>query len=441
MTLLRGPQLFAVITAITLAPGVTLTRAADVTAKELADLAAQNRDLQQQVQQQQKQIDELRRRLDTLQNGSARHEPEVDQARPEPEAPVRADSAVATAVNAVRLSGETGLAFFSSGRDGAYPKSEFHVDEARIFLEAPVWRNVYFFTGLELATRENDDGNLHFGELYADMEDVLASGRDQRLSLRIGRFSIPFGEEYQYRSVMTNPLITHSVSDIWGYDSGVQLYGSLGRFQYNLAVQNGGINRDKSLTARLSFEPVKSLRLSASAHRTGKVDANDDVFSSIWFAGGFFGTLNPAPTTRTFEVNLYEVDATWRWKEGHVRATGGTAQFEEDNGTADNSRRAHYYSLEAEQPIVDRLYGAVRYSEVRVPGGYRLLGEGNAGTYFYNPYAPLTSNLQRLSVGLRYQFGPPLVWKLEYSWERGHLVNGLLRDAEDLFSTEIGLKF
>lgn len=418
-----------------------MTLAGEVTPQDLGDLLAQNRNLQQQVQQQQKQIDELRQRLDAMQNASVRHEPEVTQPRPEPETPARAGSLVSGAVHEIRVSGETGLAFFSSGSDGAYPKSEFHLDEARIFLEAPVWKNVYFFTGLELATREAGDGYLQVGELYADIEDVLASGRDQRLSLRIGRFNIPFGEEYQYRNVMTNPLITHSVADIWGYDTGVQLYGSLGRLQYNLAVQNGGINKDKSLTARLSFEPVKSLHLSASAHRTGKVDVSEDVFSQIWFGGAFFGALNPAATTRTFEASLFELDAAWRWKEGHVRATGGTAQFDENNATVDNSRRLRYYSLEAVQQIVDRLYGAARYSEVRAPGGYRLMGEGKAGKYFYNPYAPLTTSLQRLSIGVRYQFGPPLVWKLEYSWERGHLAQGLVRDAEDLFSTEIGLEF
>jgi hypothetical protein len=441
MLFLRKPLFCALIAGLTLAPGVGPAGAKEVTDQELGELLAQNRDLQQQVQKQQKQIDELRQRLDKLQNASARPEPEFSPPRPEPEPPARVGSLVSGAGHEIRISGETGLAFFSSGPDGAYPKSEFHVDEARIFLEAPVWKNVYFFTGLELATRESGDGYLRAGELYADIEDVLASGRDARLSLRIGRFNIPFGEEYQYRSVLTNPLITHSMADLWGYDTGVQLYGSLGRLQYNFAVQNGGINRDKSLTARLSFDPVKSLHLSASAHRTGTVDAMDDVFSSIWFGGGFFGALNPAVTTRTFKADLFEFDATWLWKGGHIRAAGGTAQFDEDNGTADNSRRFHYYSLEAEQQIVDRLYGAARYSEVRVPGGYRLMGEGDAKDYFWNPYAPLTTDLQRLSVGLRYQFGPPLVWKLEYSWERGHLVNGLLRDAEDLFSTEIGIKF
>lgn len=39
----------------------------------------------------------------------------------------------------VNLSAEGGLAFFNTGNDGFSPDSEFRVDEARLFLEAPVW--------------------------------------------------------------------------------------------------------------------------------------------------------------------------------------------------------------------------------------------------------------------------------------------------------------
>jgi hypothetical protein len=433
--------LSAAIAGLVLTRGAVLSPAGEVETTQLGELLNQNRTLQQQVQQQQQQIDELRQRLDALQGAGPRPTAAV-QPPPEPAPPARVvESFGADTTRAIRLSGETGLAFFSSGPDGAYPKAEFHVDEARIFLEAPVWKNVYFFTGLELATRESVAGTVDAGELYADIEELFALERGQHLNLRLGRFNIPFGEEYQYRSVMTDPLITHSVADIWGYDTGVQVYGSLSGLQYNFAVQNGGINRDKSLTARIGYDPVRSLHLSASVHHTGKVDAAEDVFSQIWFGGAFFGTLNPGPATRTFSARLYEFDAVWRWKEGQLSAAGGVAQFDEDNGTPDNSRRLRYHSLEIVQQIVDRLSGAVRYSEVRVPGGYRLQGQGDSGKYFYNPYAPLTTDLRRLSAGIRYQFGPPLVWKLEYSWERGHLANGLVRDSEDLFATEFGLKF
>jgi hypothetical protein len=246
---------------------------------------------------------------------------------------------------------------------------------------------------------------------------------------------------------MANPLITHSVADIWGIDEGVQAYGSLGQLQYNLAVQNGGhktlhdYNKDKSVTIRLGFDPVKSLHLSASAHRTGKLDSVNDGLSEIWLSNGFFRALGTAATTKTFGASLYELDAIWHWKEGHFQATGGGARFDDDSTVADNSRHLTFYSFEVMQQLTGKLYGAARYSEIRAPKGYPLVGLGNAGTYFYNPFGPRTTELERFSAGLGYQFDLPLVWKLEYSWETGHLVGGAHRGNDDTLATELGLKF
>jgi hypothetical protein len=402
------------------------------------DLIEQNHQLQQRVESQQHQIDELRDRLDRLQKEPVTPAP-APLAEPEPTA--RQLPSMEEAGRQVRISGETGLAFFSGGSDSAYPNSDFRIDESRLFVEAPVWHNTYFFGEIDLMTRENPDDYFHVGELYVDVEDVFSSARDRRLNLRLGRFNIPFGEEYQYRGVMENPLITHSVADLWGFDSGVEVYGSLGPFEYILAVQNGGIDKNKALTARVSIEPVKSLHLSASAHNTGKLDVLNDYTSQIWFGNTFFRGLAPAADAHYFQASVFEVDAAWHWKQGHVSAAGGLVQYDDDSPTVDNSRRLSYYSFEAVHVITGNLSGAARYSEVRAPNGYPLAGEGNSGKYFYNPFAPLTTDLQRLSLGLSYQFGPPFIWKVEYSWERGHLVDGFTRNGEDLLSTEVGIRF
>src|SRR4051812_23362857 len=97
---------------------------------ELAAIREQNRLLQQQVQLQQKQIDELRTRLDGLQ-----------EALP---ATARPAAATRSMAGTVRLGAEVGLAYFASGNDGMFPNSEFRVDDAKLFVEAPVWKNVYF---------------------------------------------------------------------------------------------------------------------------------------------------------------------------------------------------------------------------------------------------------------------------------------------------------
>jgi hypothetical protein len=422
--------------------------AADVSSQEFEALKTQNQNLQDQVAKQQRQIDELRRRLDGLQNKPS-DEParQTEPSERNPEISRQIDESGLRAAREIRVSGEAGLFFFRSGSDGAFPNADFRVDDAKLFFEAPVWKNVYFFTGLELTTREAADEYFHVGELYADMEDVLTAGRQYTLNLRAGRFNIPFGEEYQYRNVMANPLITHSAADIWGIDEGIQAYGSLGRVQYNLAVQNGGhktlhdYNQDKSVTIRLGFDPTHFLHLSASAHRTGKLDAANDGLSEIWLSNGFFRALGTSATTRTFDASLYEGDAIARWKEGHFQATGGEAWFDDDSSASNDSRHLTFYSFELMQQLTRRLYGAARYSRIRADKGYPIIGLGNAGQYFYSPFAPRTTDLSRFSAGLGYQFDLSLLWKLEYSWESGHLVGGAPRGDTDTFATELGLKF
>ena len=406
---------------------------------DVSTLVEQNRQLVAQVRAQQRQIDELRSRLDRLDESAS-------PAQPLP--------STSTSGRQIRLSGEVGVGFFSSGNDGSQPNAEFRVDDARIFVEAPVWRNVYFFGGIELTTREANDEFFHVGELYVEVESLWSSGRDFSLSLRAGRFNLPFGEEYQVRNVMDNPLVTHSLADIWGIDEGVQVFGKLGRVRYNLAVQNGGhktlrdLDSDKAWIGRLAFDPVPGLTLSASAMRTGDLRATDantnvttDTYSEVWFANAFFRAIGPIANTRTLHIELAEIDAAYRWPTGHLKAMAGWVRFDDDSTSLSTSRSLSYHSLEGLQYLSDKLFAAARYSAIDAPRGYPLAGLGSAGKYFYNPFAPHTKDLQRLSLGLGYRFSDPFVWKVEYSWEDGTLLNGTKRNDEDMLSGVLGIRF
>jgi len=244
---------------------------------------------------------------------------------------------------------------------------------------------------------------------------------------------------------VANPLISHSLPDIWGVDEGVEAYGGRGPFQYVLAVQNGGssrlhdFNADKAVTARVGWEAAHWLHVSASAMRTGELATVADNLSEVWFGNGFFRALGPAKSTGKFWASLFEGEATARWRSGHATAAFGRVQFDDSDTTADNARRMSFGYLEAVQEIAGGLYGAARFSGIDAPKGYPLAGWGNLGRYFFSP--SLTEELRRLSVGFGYRLGPPLVLKLEYSREWGHQTNGAPRDQEDFFGTEVGLKF
>src|SRR5437016_14557117 len=92
-------------------------------------------------------------------------------------------------------------------------------------------------------SREAQDLSLQLGEAYLDFENVSRLwNSDRMLNVRAGRMDIPFGEEYLNRDAIDNPLISHSLSDFWGVDEGLELYGRVGKFSYVLAVQDGSVS-------------------------------------------------------------------------------------------------------------------------------------------------------------------------------------------------------
>jgi len=428
--------------------GGAYAQSADPATAKLEDLAQQNRKLQEQVAAQQKLIEQLSAAVKEMRGASERQDRELKTLR-EGTDTTTADRPLPGASDAVvRVSGETGVALFETGTRGQFPKAEFRLDDPKLFIEAKVWEDIYAVMQLDLLTRESSDEGVYIGALYADLENLGHSwAGDHALNLRLGRFAIPFGEEYQVRNVMDNPLISHSLSDVWGFDEGVELYGGKGQLSYVLAVQNGGISRmrdytaDKSVTGRIGFDPRPWLHLSASAMRTGALSAKSDAYSEIWFGNGLFRAIGPAATTQDFHAEIYELDAAAHWKSGRIAGAAGLVHFNDDAPAAHDARRMRYWFVEAEQKLAGDLYGVARVSEIRAPDGYPLAGFGNSGAYFYNPAAPLTTALRRFSLGLGYSLAPPVLLKIEYSLEQGGTLTGVNRDYEDFFSTELGLKF
>jgi len=399
-------------------------------------LQQQNAALQQQLEKQNQSLESLEKKVGDLEASRGVAAP-GNEATPEKGG---------FNLGKVNLSGEGGIGFFNTGSKGFAPHSEFRVDEARLYLEAPIWKEVYFFGEADLATRENTDLNLHAGEVYLDFEDVSQLwGRDGQLNFRVGRINVPFGEEYLTRYAMSNPLISHSVSDFWAFDTGAEIYGTFGKFSYVAAVQNGSnkngvqdFDGDKSVTGRIGFTPNRSLHFSVSAMRTGNLDVAGDNLSALWFGNGFFQSLG-GPATTKFHANLVEgdVSAKWsRWLGGHVSAFGGYARYGDNDPAADNGRDIFYYSIEGVQNLPKKFYAAARFSEVLCADGVPILGLGN-GSYF----SALTKDLWRLSLGAGYRFSDQLEVKLEYSLERGKMLSGQPRDHEDFLGTEATFKF
>jgi hypothetical protein len=440
-------MLFAVGVAV---GGLLLTTGGRVCADEPADwkqqaewLTQQNARLQELLQQQQRAIEILSNRVSAVEQSSVRDHQQPDSSRTAAAEARTAHAAGGFNPGNVHFSAEGGIGVFSSQADGRYPNTDFRVNEARLYAEAPVWDDVYFLGELNLATPESDGLDAELGELYLDFENVSQFwGRDRMLNVRAGRMNIPFGEEYSRRNAIDNPLILNSVSDLWGYDAGVELYGTLGKFGYVAAVQNGGYSvsdytSDKAVTARLAYDPTRWLHVSVSGMCTGNLDVENEDWSALWFGNGWFKSIGGPGTTR-FDVRLAEGDVDVKLPRGRIRMFGGYIHYDDNDPAGNNVRDMYYYSIEGVADLTRKVYAAARFSQVFAHNGYPIPGEGNFDDYFNDS---LTTELWRLSLGGGYRFSDQLVIKVEYAFEYGKEAGGERRNDENFVGTEVAFKF
>lgn len=408
-------------------------------AGQLELLRQQNDALQDTVRKQANVIESLSQRVDRVENAAARED--SSSTRPDDSNPGGVH------FGQVHISGEGAVAFFDSQRNGAFPDAEFRADEAKLFVEAPIWGDVYLFSEINLAARTSDELELSLGELYLDFEDVSQLwGQDRVLNFRAGRLDVPFGEEYLYRDALDNPLISHSLADFWGVDEGIEFYGALGKASYVIAVQNGGtpgardFNPDKAVVARVSFDPTRHLHLGLSAMRTGALDATDDYLSELWFGGGWFRSIGSSNTTE-FCADLIQGDLALNFSRGHLRASGGFARYDDNDPLADNRRDFYFYAIEGVINVTQEFYAGARFSQIFVDKGYPIPGQGDQGNYYFNPFGPRAEQLWRCSLGLGYRFNRHLLVKAEYSLEGGKQLGGTRREDVNLVSAQAAFGF
>lgn len=345
----------------------------------------------------------------------------------------------------VLLGGEAGLWWVDTGDQGLFPNQEFRVDEARLFLDVRVLDDVFFFTELNLAEREQEN-SVQVGEIYVEFEGLESAwnGRGPSMTLRAGRLDIPFGEEYRTRDAIDNPFISHTLADIWGVDEGAEVFGTWGPVDYTLAVQNGGYERwrdcnpDKAYIARLGIEPAAGWRASASAMRTGDIAVQDDELAEVWFGNSYLAPLGSPETTTAFGGELAQVDLRRTWQSGYAAAALGGIKYKDDDTAADQDRSATYWSLEAVQELVARWYAGARYSQVQAPDGFAVPGNAAA---FEHPSWILMDDIWRLSFVLGHRWNEHLLWKVEYTAERGDRTAGGSAEQQDMIATEISCGF
>ena len=405
--------------------------------QQLRELRQQNETLQRQMRQQQQLIEELTGKV-------SRIEASEEERRTQQEGTKEADRSAGLLNGKLRIGGEGAVGFFHSQPQGQFPNAEFRVDEAKLFLDASIIDDVYLFGEINLFSRESGSANVRVGELYLDWENVSRLwNKDGQVNLRAGRFDIPFGEEYLTRDAIDNPLISHSVMDLWGVDEGIEAYGRLGKFQYVVALQNGGhdalrdFDSDKAVITRVGFDPARWLHLSVSAMRTGSLDVEGDETSELWLGPGFVRPLGSDETTK-FEANLLQGDVHLKFGGTTIKAAGGVLQYDDNDPAGDNRREVYHYYVEAVQKIHRGLYAAARWSQAFAADGFPIPANGDPEKYYEDV---LTTKIWQLSLGLGYRWSERLVLKTEYTFTRGEDVSGADRDHEDMLGAQAAFSF
>ena len=419
------------VAAIFLTTALPLAAQTNTLTDEIRLLREENALLQKQVRQQGEQIGDLIQKVGSLESTRV-----IEGGNDKP----LLDSK--SGLNKFNLGLEGGVGYAATGPDGSIPDGKFRVDEGRIFLEAPLWDDVYFFGELVLATAEQQsyDSSVELGEFYAEFENISKLWKeDSQLNARLGQMYIPFGEEYISRNAIDNPLITHSIVDFWGVTPGVEIYGDLGKFTYVAAAQNGADGEaspsgEIAVAGRIGYDPNEHWHFSVSGMSSGEVKADD--FSAMWFGNGFFHSIGSASTTR-FHAEALQGDLTRRWKSGHLGANLGWAHYGDNDSAGRNTRDVYYYSAELVQNLPKKFFVATRWSQVFCENGIPIVGYGESSDYS----ASLTTALWRLSLGLGYKFSDRLVLKAEYSFEQGREWGGDKRKHENFFGTEAAFKF
>lgn len=427
---------------LALAYGAVIATAEDMS-HQLSALVEQNKELLALAQQQQRQIDELRSRLDGLDEAGQRQNLEINEIREEVvQATEYAPTTQPTAGSRFTLSGEAGIAFFAGQSNTEFANEEFRIGESRLFLEAEIARNTYLFTTIELFRRESGNSDVEVGEVFVDIENPF--GLDNLLTARVGRFQIPFGQEYLNRYVFENPLVSHSVADIMGIDEGLEIFGKANAFSYTLAVMNGGksslrdFDSGKAAVARFGYQPSENATFHASFMNTGDISVAGDGSTELWIGDTRFRSIGSAGT-REFDVELGQLDGSYKWRGGVAKAAVGIARYQDDDPLGSNSRDLDFFQVEALQKLAPEIYGVLRYSEINVDGGYPIAGNGDPTKFIHSGI--LTEELQRLSLGLGYTPVESVIAKLEYSFEEGEHSDGTKRQNTDQFSAELGVRF
>ena len=337
----------------------------------------------------------------------------------------------------VRLFGYAALNYLDTGGTGTTHDGSFLIKEASLFLEAEVWERTRLFTEIWL-TRYQFGSGFNLGELNLQFSDLFARDGEEGIGLRLGRFEIPFGEEYLRWDADETPMISFTAADPYGIDEGVELFGALRGLNWIAAVTNGsnGTGVDdgaaKQLVGKLHGRPWRDLYLSASVLDTGSTESSALRFGGSTLAPVGAGGVSTAGTSPSDDVDslCWELDArVAEQRTASLNLSFGRGRVDDEVDAFD--RGLLWFLVEPALRLRDDLELVLRWSEIGTyddDEGYRFAGMIIAdGEVFGND----PQVLRRVSGGLCWTVHPNLRVKLEVGKDHIDLIDASPLDADN----------
>lgn len=328
------------------------------------------------------------------------------------------------------ISGFIAIDYLLTGEAAPRRDGGFAVREAALFVEGEVADGVTAFFEIRTDYKALDSFNVNTGEVYCHFRNVI--GDDGTFNLKVGRFDVPFSEEYLHEHPCDNPLILNSAHWWYGTDEGILAYGKLadlgwvGSITNGSGLRNNDVGSELAATLKAYGNLTKRLYLSGSVFRNGKTPRG-----GLRFAGSDFepvgqnGTSTAgASPSKLIDAWAYALDGRCDLGERtYVQASFGQAWV--DDAQAAFDRDFLWYSVEAHHELTDKVYAAARFSTIGTfdaNEGYHFDGTITAGgnqTFGYD-----TREFQRVQLGLGVKPDQRTVVKFEGGYDRFVTIDG-----------------
>ncbi|MDA0990107.1 MAG: hypothetical protein O3A51_05085 [Verrucomicrobia bacterium] len=369
---------------------------------------------------------------------------------------MEAESAQGFSLDRVTLSGDARLGYVSAGRNAGtdgFDVRQFHLFfDATIAVDLPIADYLGLWVEWDFIRRGENLNEL--GDAYAELTAV--AGQDW-LNARVGRFQVPFGEEYTWFSAGTydNPLAEYSVIRGYGWDEGIMLFGELEsrtHLSYTIHVSDGEsqMNKDSSndeqFGAKLSIEPHPAVYLSGSILTQGQVGSSNVPAEAAWSFGGYHpggGMTGPLDG-----MDIWEINTKVRALDG-LELWGAYGEADIDYAAPGRDRQLEYVILQllVEGTLIGQgaewaedWYGVARYSRIETADpseGYRFLVYGGFGL------GVDIQQLEAVQLGLGYRLAENAKIVLEYDLVDVSLIAGSAYDAggRDMLLLDLAVRF